>query len=97
MSLQVRTKASLASTTRTLASAHITYLHAISCSLCEWQLIAWDPAGQSALQPRKQCSDGYAINVRVNSLQHPPAVAVQTLLVDQLRPADALAPLLETF
>lgn len=32
-----------------------------------------------------------------DSLQHPPAVAVQTLLVDQLRPADALVPLLELF
>ena len=41
--------------------------------------------------------NGYAINIRVNSLQHPPAVAVQTLLVDQLRPADALDPLLELF
>ena len=97
MSLQARTKASLASTTRTLASALVTYLHAISCSLCEWELIAWDPAGQNALQAHVQCSDGYAINIRVNSLQHPPAVAVQTLLVDQLRPADALVPLLEPF
>ncbi len=33
----------------------------------------------------------------VNSLQQPPAVAVQTLLVDQRRPADALVPLLELF
>jgi hypothetical protein len=97
MSLQARTKASLASTTRILASAYATYLHAISCSLCEWQLIAWDPAGQNALQPLAQRSDVYATDIHINSLQHPPAVAVQTLLADQLRPADALVPLLELF
>ena len=42
-------------------------------------------------------TNGYAMIVQVNSLQHPPAVAVQTLVVDQRRPADALVPLPELF
>ena len=54
MSLQERREASLASTTRILASARVAYLHAIFCSLCEWQLIAWGPASQNALQAHLQ-------------------------------------------